>query len=39
MVIIDEIPNEEDLFYPEVLWAQRKETISLKVNVAEAKVS
>ena len=37
MVVINEI-EDEDTFSPQVLWAQRKDTISLKVNVAEAKV-
>ena len=38
MVVIDELVDEE-VFSPQVSWAQRKETISLKVHIAEAKVS
>ena len=38
MVVIDEIEDGEPLS-PPVLWAQRKETISLKVNISEPKVT
>ena len=38
MVVIGEIVDDTDTLSPPVLWAQRKETLSLKVMVAEAEV-